>query len=670
MTTTMMLRNAGFMKSRLPGFAELVKSGLSVVTVSRNYQISSNLKREFQYNRNGATGRDKGYYSRDNSHSFGRHGGRFARKAPVEDKDPDSLDAKNFTKVVVMPKLENEVEVTLDQLKDENIIDTMLHLSISRMGFPNLTAVQQKTIKPILENEDRDVIARAKTGTGKTFAFLIPLFEHLIRTRRESPDMVKAVVLAPTRDLALQIEQEVHKIHSNNYALKKFGCMSVVGGTKFGQSLFQLKKTRPNIIIATPGRFIATVEAVGAEYFKHVDFKVLDEADRLLEIGFKDDLEYISTSLNGLNDVGKDHIRTLLFSATLDEKVQTLADDVMNKSECLFLDTVDKNEPESHEKIEQSLVVSQNFAESTYAVIDHLLKQTKNVPNYKAILFTPTIKATKFLSNLLKKSLHRYPVYEFHGKIDQAKRTRIVGSFKGAPAGLLVCTDVGARGMDFPNVTEVLQLGVPSELSNYVHRIGRTARGGKEGASVIFLSDSELGLIENLEKEKNISIENKSNYEPSSEIMENVEKLIESEEELADVLISVISFYRGNSSVLGLDENKAFMSIASSYGTFLKDPTQKIPIYNKGMLEKIGLVNNTISSEMFDLKGDASDHMERLAMSRSRSPNRKFSRNKSFNPSNKYGNYKSNNYRNFNNRDSRGEEDYQYKRSNRFRERF
>ena len=225
------------------------------------------------------------------------------------------------------------------------------------MNFPGLTPVQQRTIKPILTTSTSDdVIARAKTGTGKTFAFLIPMFQHLINTKLDSQNMVKCVIVAPTRDLALQIEAEVKKIHDNNYGLKKFGCVSLVGGTNFGMAMRKMDQLRPNIIIGTPGRLIDVMDKYSDKFFKYVDFKILDEADRLLEIGFKEDLEYISSTLNRINAVGKDHIRTLLFSATLDEKVQVLANNIMNKEQCLFLDTVDKNEPEAHEKIDQAVV--------------------------------------------------------------------------------------------------------------------------------------------------------------------------------------------------------------------------------------------------------------------------------------------------------------------------
>ncbi|EHN08166.1 Mss116p [Saccharomyces cerevisiae x Saccharomyces kudriavzevii VIN7] len=349
-----------------------------------------------------------------------------------EDDDEVHFDKTTFSKLIHVPKEDNSKEVTLDSLLEEGVLDKEIHKAITRMEFPGLTPVQQKTIKPILSSEDHDVIARAKTGTGKTFAFLIPIFQHLINTKFDSQYMVKAVIVAPTRDLALQIEAEVKKIHDMNYGLKKYACVSLVGGTDFRAAMNKMNKLRPNIVIATPGRLIDVLEKYSNKFFRFVDYKVLDEADRLLEIGFRDDLETISGILNEKNSKSADNIKTLLFSATLDDKVQKLANNIMNKKECLFLDTVDKNEPEAHERIDQSVVISEKFANSIFAAVEHIKKQIKERDsNYKAIIFAPTVKFTSFLCSILKNEFKKdLPILEFHGKITQNKRTSLVKRFK------------------------------------------------------------------------------------------------------------------------------------------------------------------------------------------------------------------------------------------------
>lgn len=559
--------------------------------------------RYYQNDRSGGSRGGRGGYK-----SFGRYNNRGRGRPSFRDRESDEPELNNshFSKLIHHPKEENAPEVTLDQLLENGVIDKTLHKSISRMNFPGLTSVQQKTIKPIVESKEQDIIARAKTGTGKTFAFLVPIFQHLINTRRESQYMVKCVIVAPTRDLALQIETEVKKIHEHNYGLKKFGCISLVGGTNFGSAMRRMSSLRPNIVIATPGRLMAVLEQYADKYFRFVDFKVLDEADRLLEIGFKEDLEEISDLLNEKNAISSDHIRTLLFSATLDEKVQLLAGKIMNKDECVFLDTVDKNEPEAHEKIEQSLVVSQKMGHSIYAAIDHIKEKVEANKNYKAILFTPTVKFTRFLSAILRRDLRsKLPVLEFHGQIDQRKRTNLVKQFKKDRCGLLICTDVGARGMDFPNVEEVLQIGVPSELANYIHRIGRTARGGLEGRSTIFLCEQELPFVDALLRRKKVEIKNQEEYSPSEETVDEFEQKINDEDQLIDAMTSLISFYRSSIKEYGFHERTLLPEIASTFGLLLKDEERKIPINSRDELERLGLARFPMASKMFELNGDA-----------------------------------------------------------------
>lgn len=576
---------------------------LSRFAVSRNTLSLMSAVRHYQNDRSRGSNRGRGGYK-----SFDRYsnGGRNRRLFKEEDSDDLKIDDKHFSKLIHYPKEENAEEITLDQLQEEGLLDKTLHKSISRMNFAGLTSVQQKTIKPIVQSEEQDVIARAKTGTGKTFAFLIPIFQHLINTRRDSQYMVKCVIVAPTRDLALQIENEVHKIHEHNYALKKFGCVSLVGGTNFGSAMRKMSSVRPNIVIATPGRLMAVLDQYAERYFKYVDFKILDEADRLLEIGFKEDLESISDILNEINDKSPDHIRTLLFSATLDDKVQKLASKIMNKDECVFLDTVDKNEPEAHEKIEQSMVISERMAHSIYAAVDHIKQKMVSEPNYKAILFTPTVKFTRFLSAILRRELRsKLPVLEFHGQIDQRRRTNLVNQFKRDKSGLLVCTDVGARGMDFPNVTEVLQIGVPSELANYIHRIGRTARGGQEGSSKIFLCEEEMPFVDTLLRRKKVEIKTKEEYVPTEETVAAFSEEVRDDELLTEAITSLISFYRSALKEYGFHERRLLPEVASTFGLLLNDEQRKIPIHSRNVLERLGFSRSPLASEMFELQGDA-----------------------------------------------------------------
>ncbi|CAL9737168.1 ATP-dependent RNA helicase Mss116p, mitochondrial [Monosporozyma servazzii] len=573
-------------------------------------------KPRFNNSRGGDRRQDGDRFRRGNDRSSSNSNKYFEsrqRNYASEESDTNVIDFQKGTlaKLVYVPKQEpnekdaegNSTDVTLQQLLDKEIIDTSLFKSIERMGFAGLTPVQQKTIEPILSNAEDDIITRAKTGTGKTFAFLIPIFQHLINSSKDSQYMVRSVIIAPTRDLALQIEAEVRKIHKNNYDLEKFSCVSLVGGTNIQRSLDFMHRKRPSIVIATPGRFIDIMERVGPKFFKFVDFKVLDEADRLLEIGFKQDLEFISKNLNEINENGPKHVRTLLFSATLDEKVQNLANNIMNKEKCLFIDTVDKNEPEAHEKIAQSLVVSENYADNLHASIRHIRAQLlESAHDYKGILFTPTVKFTKLVSKILYKEFgNQIPIHEFHGQITQSRRTNLVNAFKRDKSGLLICTDVAARGMDFPNVKEVLQIGVPTELSNYIHRIGRTARSGKEGRSVIFLCEEELPFINELRSKKNIEIVDKTEFESTVEEREQLAAKFRYPEDLADSVVSLISYYRSCIKEYRLREREMLPQIAMAYGSLLNDSEKRLPI-SRNMIDRLGFARNPLAKKMFEVK--------------------------------------------------------------------
>ncbi|SCU81743.1 LADA_0C00826g1_1 [Lachancea dasiensis] len=526
-------------------------------------------------------------------------GGR--NRAPAgDDAEAASLlrGSKLNQTVVQVPHDPNQQEVTLDALRDEGVLHKDIHRAVARMNFASLTPVQQKTMKPILATKD-DVIARAKTGTGKTLAFLVPIFEHLVQTRVQSPDMVKCVIVAPTRDLALQIDSEISKLQRNNHSLKKFRSIALIGGSNFQMAVRRMFKERPNIVVATPGRLIDVLSKFSDEFFRFVDFKVLDEADRLLEIGFDEDLRDISRTLNTLNAEGPDHIRTLLFSATLGDNVQKLAGGIMNKGQCLFLDTVDKNEPEAHEKIEQSLVISETFAHNMYAPISAIKARLELNTPLKAILFVPTVKFTKFYSNVLERMFPSLPIYEFHGKIDQKKRTRMVQQFKRAHEGLFVCTDVGARGMDFPGVEEVFQLGVPSEISNYIHRIGRTARGGKEGRASIYLFKDELSFIDTLSAEKGVNIKDQKDFVPQPADAEEFKQCMRDEFLFKDGLESMLSFYKGCEQAYGFRMPRVARQLAGSYGESLLDTTKKLQISRDIANMRYGL-RGRIVEELFD----------------------------------------------------------------------
>ncbi|SCU96747.1 LAFA_0G07888g1_1 [Lachancea sp. 'fantastica'] len=575
-------------------------SGLAITSLSLGFWNGSRGGVRHYYEKSGGYSNRGSRNSRGPREGYKRNmdGRRGRRIEEPRDEAASLLKSSRISNIVQVPLEENAQEITLDALHDEGIIQKDLHKAVARMDFASLTPVQQKTIKPILTTED-DVIARAKTGTGKTLAFLVPIFEHLIKTRKESSNMVKCVIVAPTRDLALQIDSEILKLQKNNFALKKFGSIALIGGSNFQVAIKKMFKDRPNIVVATPGRLIDVLSKFSNQFFKNVDFKILDEADRLLEIGFDEDLRNISKTLNGINETGPEHIRTLLFSATLGDNVQKLAGGIMNREQCLFIDTVNKNEPEAHEKIEQTLVISDTFAHNMYAPISAMKARLDSNAPFKAILFVPTVKFTKFYSTVLQRMFPSLPVHEFHGKVDQKKRTRMVQVFKRAEEGIFVCTDVGARGMDFPDVEEVYQLGVPSEISNYIHRIGRTARGGKEGKASIYLFKDELSFIDTLAAEKNVNVKNQRDFVPDENDAAEFQRCLRDEFLFSEGLESMLSFYKNCEQAYGFRMPKIARQIAGAYGESLLDTTQKLRVSRETASMRYGL-RGRIVEELFD----------------------------------------------------------------------
>lgn len=590
---------------------------------NRNYNYRSN--RNSNYRSNDNFGNRKSYLRHNNNnHNNSRNFKNSINTNPKNQFDGDiRFQPDTLNKLTQLPDQDlSNNPVTLDSLLNDKIIANELYESINSMNFTSLTKVQQLCIKQLL-NEDYinlDMITRAKTGTGKTFAFLIPIFQHLINLESKNlsneyrtKNKINSIIIVPTRDLAFQIKNEIDKIYQNNKNLRRFKSVVAVGGTNYNENINKLFRLSPSILIATPGRLQAILDEFGEKFFTNVDIKVLDEADRLLDIGFSDSLNQMSERLNQLSEIGSNHIKTWLYSATLDQNVQKLSSNIMNKEKCLFIDTVDKNEPEAHESIEQSLVETSSMGFSIIAALDHILKTLQNPElqnDYKTIIFTPTIKSTIFISQLLQSVFRQYhiktPVLEFHGRVSQNRRTNLVNKFKLMNHGIFVCTDVAARGMDFPNIKEVLQIGVPNGLSNYIHRIGRTARSGKTGKSIIYLAGWEKPFIQKLKQHKNVTIANATKFDHESEtglktLQDDISRLVENYDEiLTDCILSLVSFYQTCMTEYQFNSYDSMIDISKIYGVLNNKPDIKLPLSNTRLLSRIGL-NSSLVREMIDV---------------------------------------------------------------------
>ncbi|KAJ1307192.1 hypothetical protein OPQ81_001307 [Rhizoctonia solani] len=348
---------------------------------------------------------------------------------------------------------------------------------LGNIPFEYATEVQAKTLGPILAG--KDVLARAKTGTGKTLAFLIPAIETLRRVGQQSaPGVASVLVISPTRELAQQIGQEAQMlIKGMPYRVQ----VIVGGGPKASAESNKLLKSQMDILVATPGRLVDHIQNFSMRsQLSHIRFLILDEADRLLDQGFRRDLE---TILHALPDRRIKPRQALLFSATVSEEVKKIGTLAL-LPEYQYISTVAEDESSTHEHVPQEYIIVQDDAD-LMPVVGRLVEERG-----KVICFLPTARATGLIAEVMENVLN-CPVYSIHSRMSQPRRTKATEDFKLAPTGVLFSSDVTARGIDIPGVTCVIQAGLPASAEQYIHRLGRTARAGNEGHGILVLSKWE-----------------------------------------------------------------------------------------------------------------------------------------------------------------------------------
>ncbi|MEC1180275.1 DEAD/DEAH box helicase [Metasolibacillus meyeri] len=345
-----------------------------------------------------------------------------------------------------------------------NISESTLR-SVKRMGFEEATPIQEGTIKFALEG--RDILGQAQTGTGKTAAFGIPLIEKI---DPKNPN-IQALVIAPTRELAIQVSEELYKIGYD----KRVKLLSVYGGQEIGRQIRALKN-RPQIIVGTPGRIIDHINRRTLK-LEDVQTLVLDEADEMLNMGFIDDINSI------LENVPSNR-QTLLFSATMPPAIRKIAETFMQEPEIVKIKTKEL----TVDNIEQYFVKAQEREK-----FDILCRVINVHQPELAIIFGRTKRRVDELTQAL--NLRGYNAEGIHGDLSQAKRISVLRQFKDNQIDILVATDVAARGLDISGVTHVYNFDIPQDPESYVHRIGRTGRAGKSGLAVTFVTPREMGYL-------------------------------------------------------------------------------------------------------------------------------------------------------------------------------
>lgn len=354
---------------------------------------------------------------------------------------------------------------------------------VEDLGFDKMTEVQRVVLN---SNHNGDFLVRAKTGTGKTLAFMVAALEQVLSDPANiGAGVTPILVIAPTRELAMQIMVESQRLTKHHNLVVQLA----VGGTNRPSSIRSIMR-QCNILVGTPGRLNDLIKNEPEIRKKLQGLRVLifDEADLLLEMGFKKEMEAITALLPKERS-------SYMFSATLSDQVRQVAKKMLRYG-YKDVDTVPKNEGESHNKIKQSFILAP-YKDHTYLLQDIIRKHKQTNPLGKIIIFLPTAFAVLFTAELLG-SLPGIEVLQIHSKLTQVVRTKISDQFRKARASILVTTDVSARGVDYPGVTLVVQLGMPSSKDQYVHRIGRTGRAGNDGEAILLLSPYEQRALDEL----------------------------------------------------------------------------------------------------------------------------------------------------------------------------
>lgn len=363
---------------------------------------------------------------------FHSHGGQVVRAVKTEKRvdRTQSDDITMFKSLDIHPK-------TLEAITKD-------------FGYTKMTQVQQIILS---QKEDRDLLVRAKTGTGKTLAFLIQALEKILKVEGSK---IKLFILSPTRELSNQIGREAEKL-TRIHGLKT---RIVVGGTNRSESLAKIANGC-DILIGTPGRALDLIsnEKLVRDKLDGLQVMVFDEADLLLEMGFKKDIERITAYLPPRS--------TYMFSATLSPEVKAIADKTLRIG-YRHVDCVAKNESDTHMKIKQSHLVVPT-ASQLYILQDIILKHQLANPTSKVILFCTTTAMVGLVGTVLQK-INQISTFILHGKLAQNQRARISDQFRRSLKTVLVTSDVSARGVDYPGVGLVIQLGIPTSREQYVHR--------------------------------------------------------------------------------------------------------------------------------------------------------------------------------------------------------
>ena len=354
---------------------------------------------------------------------------------------------------------------------EELELDEALCHAVADMGFETPTSIQEMVIPHALDG--RDILASAPTGTGKTAAFLLSACQFLLDYPRKQPGATRILILTPTRELALQVHEQAVAITKHTQIV----CGVITGGINYGTDKETLSKNL-DILVATPGRLLEHIEKEAADC-RDIECLILDEADRMLDMGF-------STVVNQIAAEARWRKQNLLFSATLEGKgVKTFAHDILNNPEVVEANPSRKEKNKIHQWYH--LADDMNHKQ---ALLVNILKQETTT---SAVVFVKTRDRLQMLKDFLASK--DIPVCWLQGEMPQDKRNAAVARFKSGEVPILLATDVAARGIDVPNVSHVINFDMPRKADVYVHRIGRTGRAGAKGTAISLVEAHDFEMV-------------------------------------------------------------------------------------------------------------------------------------------------------------------------------
>ncbi|KAI9184482.1 ATP-dependent RNA helicase [Blastocladiella emersonii ATCC 22665] len=403
-----------------------------------------------------------------------------AKKAKVEAAEPAAATEEEEDELSAQLKNEASPQDAVDDSFANLEVSDNTKRAIAEMGFTRMTQIQARTVPAALTG--RDILGAAKTGSGKTLSFLLPALELMVASSFKPRNGTGALIITPTRELALQIfgvARDLMKYHQQTFGI-------VMGGANRKAEAEKLAKG-VNLLIATPGRLLDHLQNTKGFIIKNLKTLIIDEADRILEVGFEEEMQQIVRIL-------PKERQTLLFSATQTTKVEDLARVAFRKKP-LYINVDEQKTHATAEGLEQGYVVCPS--EKRFRLLFTFLK--KNLKK-KVIVFMSSCNAVKYFAELL--NYIDIPVLDLHGKQKQTKRTNTFFEFMNAETGILLCTDVAARGLDIPAVDWIVQFDPPDDPREYIHRVGRTARAGGRGKALLFLLPTELGFLRYLKQAK------------------------------------------------------------------------------------------------------------------------------------------------------------------------